>query len=889
VKEPENHNEANKQSVSKNDFETIVDISPFPILIHKMGDIRYTNSLCMEMFEVSNMDQIIGRNILELTHPDDRQTVIDAIRSGATSKEKTRDSIVRARIITEAGKVVNTETKSSTINFRGEECRLLVAYNYDHMSKVEEELRNKNLLIEKIADIIPDSLIVVDNQTRDVLFENKPLLEQLGYTPDDYKHRKDSFDFIQDIIHIEDKKKLIESRKYLYDPANYGKYISTEYRIKDKLGKWRWFLSRSTLFRKLDGEEHQLNFGIAQDITNLKETEQELFESKSFIDKITKTIPNQISIFELDPYQLIYDNYYFGELLGYNRENSPENMLELFAPDYVQKAMERFANLKNIKENEVITSIDEYITKEGKRKYLLTRVTPFQVDENGNAKQILSSTGDITDFKEAETKLIRSEKLYKAIAHNLPNGSVVVFDNDLRFTVAEGPLLEKQELAPELILGKTAYEEVTPGVNWNYLIPYFENVLKGKEFYLEVPQEKFFYHILLKPLYDDDGKIYGGMSITLDVKDIKDTQVQLEKSEEKRKAILFALPDMVFQIDIAGRIKDFYPNDSFRADLAAMDFIGISAKTIIPETDYNNVLKLVTTAIETDVMQSYEYIHHEKDRDLHFEFRISRLSDEEAIIIARDVTNLRRTQLALDDKLGELSDKNIQLEKYITSNSELEKFAYIASHDLREPVRSIVGFAQLMQKRTAVTSDSESKEFLQNIIDSAQRMNSLIHGLLDYSRITSTGKGFTVVSLNDVLKKVLSDLQATVEESGAQIKFEDLPSVKCDDLQIRQLFQNLISNSIKFRKLNEAPVISISAKRVGEKWQFTIADNGIGLDMKYKEKVFQIFSRLHSSDKYQGSGIGLSLCKRIVERHGGEIWLESKPGEGTTFYFTIAD
>ncbi len=167
-------------------------------------------------------------------------------------------------------------------------------------------------------------------------------------------------------------------------------------------------------------------------------------------------------------------------------------------------------------------------------------------------------------------------------------------------------------------------------------------------------------------------------------------------------------------------------------------------------------------------------------------------------------------------------------------------------------------------------------------------MNALIHGLLDYSRIGSTGKPFEQTDLNEVLKKVRNDIKVSVEESGAEIISDTLPALQVDELQIRQLFQNLISNSIKFKHDGVKPIVKIFAENQGDRWLFRIEDNGIGLDMKYKQKVFQLFNRLHAGDKYQGSGIGLALCKRIVERHKGEIWLESNPGKGTTFYFTLS-
>ena len=199
-----------------------------------------------------------------------------------------------------------------------------------------------------------------------------------------------------------------------------------------------------------------------------------------------------------------------------------------------------------------------------------------------------------------------------------------------------------------------------------------------------------------------------------------------------------------------------------------------------------------------------------------------------------------------------------------------------------------MGFTQLLQKRNEQSLDAESKVFLNNIIESAQRMNSLIHGLLDYSRVSTAGKRFQFTDLNDTLQKMKADINTAIEESGAEILIEKLPTVFCDNLQIRQLFQNLISNAIKFRSKEHLPVVRISAEKKDNVVLFKVQDNGIGIDMRFKDKVFEIFNRLHSSVNYQGSGIGLAVCKKIVERHGGEVWLESMPNRGTTFYFTIA-
>lgn len=243
LKEPEEHTPHSYD----NDFENIVDLSPVPLLIHHKGVVRYINTYCLEMYGFTSPEQLLGKNILEYTHPDDVKTVAEAIQLGI--KNKVRNQILTTRMMNIHGEVLKVETKSSSIQFRGEDCRMVVAYNYDHATRMQNELNNKNLILDKIAMMIPDSLIVVDNITREVLFENKSLIETLGYKEADFGG-VDQFEFIVKIIHPDDIKKLVEARKFLYAPENAGKYISTEYRIKNKAGQWRWILSRSTLFRK---------------------------------------------------------------------------------------------------------------------------------------------------------------------------------------------------------------------------------------------------------------------------------------------------------------------------------------------------------------------------------------------------------------------------------------------------------------------------------------------------------------------------------------------------------------------------------------------------------------------------------------------------------------
>ena len=232
---------------------------------------------------------------------------------------------------------------------------------------------------------------------------------------------------------------------------------------------------------------------------------------------------------------------------------------------------------------------------------------------------------------------------------------------------------------------------------------------------------------------------------------------------------------------------------------------------------------------------------------------------------------------------GELARRADDLAR---SNAELEQFAYVASHDLQEPLRSITGYLQLLTRRYRDQLDQSAQNFVDRSVAGVQRMQNLIGDLLLYSRVGTHGKPFERVDCTTILDQVRDSLNAAIEESGATVAHQALPAVQADPTQLLQLFQNLIGNAVKFRG-EQPPQIHVGAERQDDEWLFSVRDNGIGIDAEQAERIFHIFQRLHTRDEYEGTGIGLAVCKKIVERHGGRIWMESQPGEGTTFYFTI--
>ena len=246
--------------------------------------------------------------------------------------------------------------------------------------------------------------------------------------------------------------------------------------------------------------------------------------------------------------------------------------------------------------------------------------------------------------------------------------------------------------------------------------------------------------------------------------------------------------------------------------------------------------------------------------------------------IVRDITEQKRADQILRKQAADLA----------RSNAELQQFAYVASHDLQEPLRMVASYTQLLGRRYKGKLGDDADEFIGFAVDGATRMQRLINDLLAYSRVESRGRDFQETPCNAVVDQVIADLQASIAETGGSVTRDDLPVVSADPVQLGQLFQNLIGNGVKFHG-DAPPHVHVSAAKSGTEWVFSVHDEGIGIEPQYAERIFVIFQRLHGRDEYPGTGIGLAICKKIVERHGGRIWVESELGNGSTFFFTIPE
>jgi PAS domain S-box-containing protein len=379
----------------------------------------------------------------------------------------------------------------------------------------------------------------------------------------------------------------------------------------------------------------------------------------------------------------------------------------------------------------------------------------------------------------------------------------------------------------------------------------------------------------------------------------KRAEEALKESEQRIKNVVQHLPLATFVIDRNHQVMYWNKAMEELSGIRADDAIGTkrpweavhqtivgSLADLLIDGEFDAIPRLYAgkyneSQLKDGIYEVTDFFPSLGDDGLWIRFTATALKDSEENIIGaietlEDITDRQRYEESLRKYSQALEH----------SNKELETFAYVASHDLQEPLRMIASYVTLLARRYKGKLDDEADDFIYFAVDGAKRMQQLINDLLAYSRIKTRGGNFEPTNCNDVLSDALANLNFTIEDNNALITRDSLPTVTVDKIQIRQLYQNLISNAVKFRS-ESAPRVHVAAEQVENEWVFSVHDNGIGIDPQYNDRIFEVFQRLHGREHYTGTGIGLAICKKIVERHDGRIWVKSEPGKGSTFYFTI--
>jgi len=439
----------------------------------------------------------------------------------------------------------------------------------------------------------------------------------------------------------------------------------------------------------------------------------------------------------------------------------------------------------------------------------------------------------------------------------------------------------------EELLGLT-FQDITHPEDLDADLDYVNQMLSGKiitysmkKRYIRKDRTVIWINLTVGRVKNPDDTIKYFVSVIEDITREKKMQENLGAEKNFSNALIDSLPGVFYMFDREGRFlrwnKNFETVTRYtHGEIAKMTphdlFTGADRKRIADSIERVFIKGKVTveasflakTGEKIPFLFTGRLIEHNKKPYL--------------VGVGMNISIQKQTQ----DQLKHLN------ENLVRSNRELEQFAYVASHDLQEPLRMVASYVQLLAKRYEDKLDDDAKDFIRFAVDGATRMKMLIQDLLSYSRVATRGKPMEMVDAHEILGEALANLRLLITETATMVITDDLPVVRGDRSQLVLVFQNLINNAIKFRKKNELPRIHVSAQKQEGEWIFSVNDNGIGIEEKYHDRIFAIFQRLHTKQEYPGTGIGLPLCRRIIERHEGKIWMESEPGEGTTFYFTLA-
>jgi PAS domain S-box-containing protein len=570
------------------------------------------------------------------------------------------------------------------------------------------------------------------------------------------------------------------------------------------------------------------------------------------------------------------------------------------------------------------------ITKSGRTIWLESILSSFKNNQNEDSKMIFVETRNIEDRKQQELAIkqqLKIEELLIRHSNNFINTDRKSIPNTINSSIAEaGKILDTKSILIYRLIGKLSDDfrctnqwyasildqaETTCNlvVKINHDLLIFLNSLKGEQaakgsivdqiilknlgILVETKNSNNQYYIL--PLQNGNSVnglvlfVFGGNTSSAQSNFFAlignmmanaftrlRTETRLQEEQLTNESILRALPDWLYTINKDGIFTGSNNYSTLDTYLPDFGLEGRPLYDVLPNhlaVKFNNALDEV---VNSGFTASFEYDDNSIQSGKSFKAIIAPFKTNEYLIIIRDITELKTAQ-------HELESKAIKLKQ---SNKELEEFAYVVSHDMKQPIRTIVSYLSLLKRRHTKELSAEALEFIQYSIEGANKMSDLIRDILQYSKLEQQISNVKEVDLNRVVGKVINGLKDFITTGNATVHIDQLPTVNGNETMLNELFQNLIENGIKYNK-SEKKYVSLTVADKGQYWAFEVKDNGIGFDEQYAQQIFKIFKRLHGDEEFQGTGIGLSICHKVVENHGGKIWAHSKIGEGSTFHFTL--
>ncbi len=742
----------------------------------------------------------------------------------------------------------------------------------------ESEARYRGLL-----EAAPDAMVVV-NQSGEIVLLNAQAEKQFGYSRDELIGQK-----VKNIIPDGFAERLIaDGTRNAADALaqQIGMGIELIARRKDASE-----FPIEIMLSPLESAEGILVTAAIRDISVRKATDKHLVQMESRYRGLMEAAPDAMVVVNQSG-EIVLLNAQAENQFGYSRDELvgqkvkniiPEGFAERLIADGTRSAAEALAQ-------QIGTGIELIARrKDGTEFPIEIMLSPL---ESAEGTLVTAAIRDISVRRAAERHLAQMEGRYRGLLEAAPDAMVVVNQNGeivlLNVQVEKQFGYKRDELVGQKVKNiipegfaerlvadgtRTAAEALAQQIGTG-----IELIARRKD------RSEFPIEIMLSPLESAEGTL-----VTAAIRDIsvrRAAERHLAQMEGRYRGLLEAAPDAMVVVNQAGEIVLLNVQAEKQFGYKRDELVGQKVKNIIPEGFAERLvadaLRSVEDALAQQIGTGIELTARRKDKtEFPIELMLSPLESAEGILVTaaiRDITTRKKAEANLLNKMDELN----------RSNEELGQFAYIASHDLQEPLRMVASYTQLLSRRYKGKLDADADEFIAFAVDGAGRMQRLIQDLLAFSRVGTKGKDLLDISSEEAFQTALANLRGAIEDSGALVTHDPLPPVLADEMQLIQLFQNLVGNAIKYQNPGIPRVHISAARNSGKKWVFSVKDNGLGIDPQYFERIFGMFQRLHKREEFAGTGIGLAICKKIVERHGGSITVESQPGQGSTFRFALA-
>ncbi len=752
----------------------------------------------------------------------------------------------------------------------------------------EAALRESERELRLTLDATTEGIWKWNFQTDELVFSPR-YYRMLGYEPYEFAATYENW---LDLIHPDDREAaLAVATEYLRTKPD---IYENEFRLRTKDGDYRWIQATARVVERDENGEAIRMIGNHRDITERKRAEIALYENQQLLQAILDSSPAIIFVKDVEGRYILLNKQYEKMWHLDSAEVRGKTDFELFPEEVAERVT---ANDRAVLETGQARQLEEYVPQDDGMHTFISHKSPLY-DAAGEIYAVCGIATDITERKRAEEKLRESERRWHTLLQNI-HAAVVVHSEDTSIVTCNNRAQELLGLTEDQMLGKTA---IAP--DWKFIredgsdmpiemypVHQVQRTRQPlRDFIMGVHRPKqhdiVWVSVDVDPTFDHQGELAEMVVTFMDITAYRQAEQKLRESEEKYRRLVELSPDLI-AIHRAGEI--LYINE------AGIELLGVEdaaqaigqpvTKFVSPthrEVSKERMQRLLNNGKRSPIYEQRIIRPNGTEREVEVVGIPFSYQGEMAVqIIAHDVTARKHAEDELKRYAAELH----------RSNEDLQQFAYVASHDLKEPLRTIKSYLGLLQEDYQGRLDELADEFIGFAVDGAARMEQMIESLLEYARVDMREKEFAVMDTEAILDTVLQDLSFRIEESDAVVTHDALPQVLGDEAQLEQLFQNLISNALKFCA-DEPPRVHVSATAAAQgeerrEWLFAVRDNGIGIAAEQQARLFGVFQRLHTREEYEGIGIGLALCKKIVARHGGRIWVESKEGEGATFYFTL--